>query len=260
MVDPWRTFLTLILGVLTGVLSAMFGVGGAVLSTPGIRLLGAPPLDAVGTTLPSILPSAVAGSVRFRREGLIRWRVVVVTGAVGALIAVGTSFLSHIVPGRGHLLMVATAGLMALTAVRLGVGLVGDRAMRRPPGPPLEDPLRTGAIGVAAGGLSGLLGVGGGIVMVPGFIVWLRLPVKEAVATSLACVGLLALPATVTHALLGDIDWRYAIPLSVAVIPGAWLGARLAIRATERGLRLTIAVVLGAIALVYGALEALELA
>ena len=50
---------------------------------------------------------------------------------------------------------------------------------------------------------------------------WVGLPLKEAVATSLACVGILAIPGTITHALLGDIDWAFAIPLCVGVIPGA---------------------------------------
>ena len=49
-------------------------------------------------------------------------------------------------------------------------------------------------IGAAAGALSGLLGVGGGILMVPAFQGWLRMGLKETIATSLACVGLLAIP------------------------------------------------------------------
>ena len=70
---------------------------------------------------------------------------------------------------------------------------------------------RLGAIGLAAGLLSGLLGVGGGILMVPAFVGWVRLPIKEAVGCSLACVGILAIPGTITHALLGHIDWTFAL-------------------------------------------------
>ena len=79
---------------------------------------------------------------------------------------------------------------------------------------------RLGAIGLTAGLLSGLLGIGGGILMVPAFVGWVRLPIKEAVGCSLACVGILAVPGTITHALLGHIDWAFALPLCVAVIPG----------------------------------------
>ena len=114
-------------------------------------------------------------------------------------------------------------------------------------------------IGIASGILSGLLGVGGGIVMVPGFHEVLKLPTKVAIGTSLACVGLLAIPGTITHALLHDIDWRFAAFLAVGVIPGARLGASLAIRSTDRRLRLAVALFLAVISVVYGIGELIAL-
>jgi uncharacterized protein len=288
--EPWQTILTLAAGVATGVLSGMFGVGGAVVSTPAIRALGATPLEAVGSTIPSVIPSAVSGSLRYRREGLIIGRVALWTLAAGLAATVGGALLTGAVPGNGHLLMLATAALLAFTAFRMA---------RVPSGPPahaqnpvdVEDPVgdlavpasdlvlaherdpdrssplhrrsevwRLGVIGLAAGGLSGLLGIGGGVLMVPAFATWVRLSVKEAVATSLVCVGALAVPGMVTHAALGNIDWAFAIPLSIAVIPGARIGAHLAIRSSDRGLRLAVAVVLGSIALAYGAGEIIALA
>ena len=59
---PWQIALVLVVGFFTGVLSGMFGVGGAVISTPAIRALGASPLEAIGSTLPSILPSSISGT------------------------------------------------------------------------------------------------------------------------------------------------------------------------------------------------------
>lgn len=85
----------------------------------------------------------------------------------------------------------------------------------------------------------------------PLFAEWIGLSVKEAIGTSLACVGLLAIPATITHAFLGDINWWYAVALSVGVIPGARIGATFAIHASERNLRIAVSVVLGVVAVVY---------
>jgi hypothetical protein len=108
--------------------------------------------------------------------------------------------------------------------------------------------------------LSGLLGVGGGILMVPAFVELIRMPVKTAVATSLACVGIFAVPGTLTHALaVGDIDWRFAAALAIGVVPGARLGAILAIRASDHRLRMAVAMFLGAIAVFYGAGELIGL-
>jgi hypothetical protein len=255
--SPLRDALTLLLGVVTGVLSALFGVGGAVVSTPGIRVLGATAIAAVGTTLPSIFPSAVAGTARYVRARLVDWRVVAATAPAGVAASVGGSLLSHAVPGDGHWLMVATAGLLGFTAWRMSHpapvrALLDDRATT-------VRPTALAAIGVAAGGLSGLLGVGGGVVMVPAFSEIVRLPLKTAIASSLLCVAAFAVPGTITHWALGDIDWRFAVPLAIGVVPGARLGAALAIRADDVHLRRVVAAFLGATAIVYGAGELLAL-
>jgi uncharacterized membrane protein YfcA len=260
---PLRDVLTLLLGVATGVLSGAFGVGGAVVSTPGIRLLGADALIAIGTTLPSILPSAASGTARYAREQLVVWRAVVLTAPVGIAASVGGSLLSRVVPGDGHLLQVATALLLGLTAWRMGRGArVQPTVPVSPPAEPVAaDPdaataehLGAGAyaaVGLVAGLLSGLLGIGGGVVMVPGFNQIARMPLKQSIATSLVCVGLFAVPGTITHAAIDNIDWRFALILAVGVVPGARLGASAAIRATDHRLRVAVAGFLGVIAVVY---------
>jgi len=277
--DLWRIVLTAVVGVGTGVLSAMFGVGGAVVSTPAIRALGATPLHAVGSTLPSILPSALTGTIRYSREHLVRARIAVWTAGAGIAASIGGALLADVVPGDGHPLMILTALLVGISAYRLGRPVrvqesvservvegetdAGPGAIVPTHGGPVgvrDEWWRLGVIGVAAGGLSGLLGIGGGILMVPAFTGWVRLPIKEALATSLACVGVLAIPGTATHALLGNIDWIFALPLCVGVVPGARLGAHLTIRASDRTIRVLVGSVLSAIAVAYGIGEVIALA
>lgn len=312
-----RDALALLLGFVTGVLSALFGIGGAIVSNPGLRILGAAPLVAVGTTLPSILPGAISGTLRYRREGLIDWRLIIPAAAAGLLAVVGGSLLSHAVPGQGHLLLLLIAVLLAVTAWRTAftgptpeaeVPLAGDNrehptpsapgagdnrdqptspsatlphrggSHRRvglsraatpgpgspapTPGPAGSDPVASGrparrrrwiaaGIGLSAGLLSGLLGIGGGVIMVPAFTELLSMPLKSAIAMSLVCVGIFGVPATITHAFLGDVDWRLAVLLAIGVIPGARVGAALTIRTAERRLRLAVGVFLALVALVY---------
>jgi uncharacterized membrane protein YfcA len=93
--------------------------------------------------------------------------------------------------------------------------------------------------------------------MVPGFVE-IGLSVKQAIATSLACVGIFAVPSTITHAFLGHIDWRLAILLAIGVIPGARIGAALAIRTSNQRLRVAVALLLGSLALIYGGSELRE--
>ena len=247
--------LTVALGVVSGVLSGMFGIGGAVITTPGIRLLGATTFQAIGSTLPSILPSSISGSLRYNREQFIRGRIVLIASAFGVPASVVGSKLSRSVPGNGHWLMIATALLVGFTAYRTAYpvvradGSTGALEVLR------DDWWHLAIIGVAAGALSGLLGIGGGILMVPAFSAWVGLPLKETIATSLACVGIFAIPGTITHAIQHDIDWTYAIALAVGVIPGARIGARFTIATDDKTLRFTVGSALAIIAIIYAAGE-----
>lgn len=288
---PLRDALTLALGFATGVLSGAFGVGGAVISTPGIRLLGADAITAIGTTLPSIIPGAATGTLRYRREGMVHWPAVAWTAPFGIAFAVAGAWLAPRVPGEGHLLQLLIAGLLGFSAVRLARGARPSPAPAEPAepagdglaetdaelvdgtarpdadaAPPVADddavhhrPAAFAGTGVVSGLLSGLLGIGGGVVMVPAFTVLAGLSLKRAIATSLACVGIFAVPGTITHALQGGIDWRFALLLAVGVVPGARVGSALTLRAADRTLRYAVGGFLGSIAVIYAAGELVAL-
>lgn len=269
-VSPLRDVLTAVLGVATGILSGLFGVGGGVISQPGMRLLGLEPLMVIGTALPVIIPGAASGAVRYVREGLIRWSAVAATVPSGLAAAVVGSLLAEKVPGEGHLLQLATAGLLGLSSYRMARApaplppeerLAETDAPEAPTSPPAGEATvaRYASIGAVAGLLSGLLGIGGGVIMVPAFVQFARMEVKTAIATSLVCVGAYAVPGTVTHALLDHIDGRVALALVLGAIPGARLGAALTIRATDRRLRVTVASFLGATAVLYAGGELIAL-
>lgn len=260
---PLRDVLVVVLGVATGVLSGLFGVGGGVISQPGMRLLGIAPLIAIGTALPAILPGAASGSVRYARERLPDWSGAAATIPGGLVAAFAGATVAESVPGDGHLLQVATASLLGFSAARMwrgpGGGAVAGEG-EAAGGGDAEPVRRAGAgtyatIGIAAGLLSGLLGIGGGVLMVPAFTHFAHLPLKRAIATSLVCVGAFAVPGTVAHALAGHVDWRLAAALVIGVIPGARIGAHLAIAATDRRLRLAVSGFLGLTAVVYGGAE-----
>jgi uncharacterized membrane protein YfcA len=71
--------------------------------------------------------------------------------------------------------------------------------------------------------VAGLLGIGGGVVVVPAFSELLSLPLKSAIASSLVCLGIFGVPATITHAVLGDVDWRLAVGVFLAVVALVYL-------------------------------------
>jgi uncharacterized protein len=232
------------IGLASGVLAGLFGVGGGIVMTPGIHvLLGAPPIVALATPLPVIFPTALAGALAYRRRGEIDLRAtawLVGPGLVGA--ALGARLTDAI---DTTLLLLVTALLLGWQAVAILRARGRRREVREATAPILV------GIGAIAGLVSGLLGIGGGIVIVPLLAGWLGMPLKRALGTSLLAIVALVVPGTVVHAALDHIDLAIFLALVVGAVPGARVGAALALGAKERTLRLIVGSGLLVISLAY---------
>lgn len=247
------SLVTIAVGVGAGVLSGAFGVGGGIVTTPAIRLLlGYPELIAVGTPLVVILPTALAGAVTHVRNRNADVRTGLAVGLFGVPASVAGALLSTVIGGRAVLII--TAGFVIIAAID----------MLRPARPVSETAIRdlpTGlgllaGIGLVTGVYSGLLGLGGGFVLVPLLRRFTSLTAKGAIGTSLVAVGLLAIPGSITHWMIGNVDIPLALALSLGVVPGAILGARLTLLASDRHVRVAFAVFLAVVGLILGISEA----
>jgi len=234
------------IGLAAGFLSGQFGIGGGIITTPAIRLiLGQPGLIAVGTPLPVIIPTALAGAWAYWRRGLVDVRVGLLTGLLGGVFAVVGALVSDVLGGT--VVLVTTAALILWTAVDMIGGIIRpekrvvDREvhLRRK----RSWPWMIG-LAAAAGLYSGLLGLGGGLIITPALTRFFGEDIKRAIGTSLAAVTVLAIPGTITHYYLGHVDVGIALALIVGVVPGALLGARLTIRAKDRNVRIGFAALL----------------
>ena len=228
----WSSLLALIAGFLSGILSALLGIGGAVVSTPAIRAIGASPELALGSTVPAIIPAAITGSIRYHRQGLVDWTVGLWCGGAGACSALLGAWTSTQVDA--HWLMVATACLMLYSAwsVVRSPAVLAPAGPDDPPARRVQLPWLIG-IGLVAGFLAGLLGIGGGLVMVPAFTLLLGMRIKEIVASSLVAVAMMSVSSLIGHIVAGHVDWAYALPLMVGVVPGAQVGSRFAVAASD---------------------------
>jgi uncharacterized protein len=104
-------------------------------------------------------------------------------------------------------------------------------------------------IGLVAGIMSGLLGVGGGIVMVPLLVLVARLRPQEAHATSLAAIVPIATVGAARFAIAGTIDYTVAALLGAGSLVGAPIGARLLARSGEASLKILFGALLVAVAI-----------
>ena len=104
-----------------------------------------------------------------------------------------------------------------------------------------------GAIGAAAGLFSGLLGVGGGFVMVPGQVIWGRTRQLQANATSLAAIIPISAVGVAVYYFVGsghhhEADFRFAAIMTIGAVVGAYAAARLVGRLPERTLKMAVAI------------------
>jgi uncharacterized membrane protein YfcA len=243
------------IGAVAGVLSGLFGVGGGIVMTPGIDwLLPVRPIVALATPLPVIFPTSITGAVTYGKAGQVdrraaRWMAT--TGFAGAIVgAIATQWVDP------ALLLLATAALLGWQSV--GIIRGSGRDAKSGAGDTKLIPIGIGVfatIGLAAGVVSGLLGIGGGLVMVPLLAGWCRMPLKRALGTSLLTIPALVIPGTIVHAWLGNIDWGTALFLTLGAVPGAKVGATLALGTGERRLRLVVGSGMLLMAALYAGLQ-----
>ncbi len=246
-----------VVGFATGFLSGQFGIGGGIITTPAIRLvLGGSELIAVGTSLPVVIPTALTGVIAYTRRGLVDLRVGLTIGGVGAIFSILGAWATSLV--GGDVVLMVTAALICWMAVDMALlALAPARTAdeRERHGVRARSWLWMGALGVITGLYSGFLGLGGGFVVVPALVRYFGFDAKRAVGTSLVAVLALAVPGTITHYLLGHIDSGMALSLSLGVIPGALLGARVTALSREKTVRIGFAVLLLVVGVALGVTE-----
>jgi uncharacterized membrane protein YfcA len=229
--------LSIVSGLLAGTLSGIFGIGGGVVLVPLLGLLlGLPQHDAQGVTLATlVLPLGAAALVEYQRAGAVRWRL------VGPLIAgfvcgVGLgSLAANAVPDRPLRLVFAlfVVAMAAQTARGARVGEAKGRASAPHAG------WHAVWIGSVGGIASGLLGIGGGVVMIPLLVSVTGLDQYEAQGTSLATMlPPVGLPGVLVYAhARGGLPWRVMGFVALGFFAGGALGALVASRL--RGPRLS---------------------
>ena len=125
-------------------------------------------------------------------------------------------------------------------------GMVGTREPRRG----LDAQLV--AIGVVGGLLSGLLGIGGGVIMVPLLVLWAGFGQRDAHALSLGAIIPISVAGIVTFGIAGRVQWLDAVALALGAVAGARIGAALLARIDERALKVVFGCFLLAAAVTMG--------
>lgn len=262
--------LVMLAGVGAGSLGAMLGLGGGIFLVPVLNLgLGMPIDNAMAISLVTVIATSnfVSLSTAGRKWANARLAMVLQVAAASGALA-GLEMLSFIGPGTREQIFGGTAFLVAGVMIAridfrnvlhgpiTDVGLLGGR---------IEDP-DTGTevayrikrlpfalvMAAAAGIISSLAGVGGGILVVPALNSWCGVPMRVAAATSAVILGVTALPAVVGYYDLGYLTRpELAAAAVLGVLAGSRAGFWITTRVKVRSLKILMALILAVVAVEY---------
>ncbi|XWX03846.1 sulfite exporter TauE/SafE family protein [Aggregatilineales bacterium SYSU G02658] len=235
-----------VLGLFIGLSLGLLGGGGAILTVPAlVYLVGQTPQAAVTASLVIVGTNSAMGAYFHRLQGTVNWRVALLFGGVGMIVAYFAAGLSRSIPPQA--LMVMFASLMLV----VGLYMLFSRSPQQRTEP------RGLPVILAAGGLVGLvagfLGVGGGFLIVPALVLLVGLPMQQAVGTSLVVIAMNSLAGFMGHIGGAELDLLVVGIFAAAGLVGTLIGARLAHRVEPSVLRRLFAlfvVVLGILLLI----------
>lgn len=238
----------IVVGFGVGFLAGLVGIGGGVLIVPflyffythsawsGVSIpVSLHATVAHATSLFIIIPTAMAGTATYARNGLVAWRTALPVAVFSMLLAAIAATLATRMPPE--LLKVSFGTFLVFTGIQL--------LTRR--GSTIKGPQRHGLLPAAVTGafvgiFSALLGVGGGLVAIPLLMYVVRLDIRHIAATSLAIVAFAATAGTLTYMLTGSgtaglpaghIGYVH-VAAALPMLPGAVLAARWGARLNQR--------------------------
>lgn len=255
--------------VAAGLFGSLLGLGGGIIVVPALTLvLGVDIRYAIGASIVSVIATSSGAGAAYVRQHLANIRIGMFLESATTLGALGGAFLAGVVGGRWLYLVFAV--VLAYTAAAMFRHDGKDGPLPARPDA-VADALdlhgsftdqKTGRVtdyrvchsglgllvSGAAGIVSGLLGVGGGVVKVPAMALAMRVPMKVATATSNFMIGATAAASAGVYFARGDINPFIAAPTAVGVLLGSVTGARLMRRVDASVLRIAFAVVLAFVA------------
>lgn len=242
----WVTLALLFAGALgIGFVSAVAGIGGGTLMVPFmVIVLGYDVKTAIATSLICIIVTSSSASAVYLRKGMVDLKAALLLEPSTAAGATLGAYITLSLPARtvelalAVLLLLVSGNMLRKVIISRREG-VSERAKT-------TTWRKASAVSVSflAGFLSGMFGIGGGVLKVPILTSIIGLPVKSAVATSSFMIGLTASSGGIVYLVKNYVDPLSFVALSLGIIPGATLGAKLMSRLKSWAVRVIFASIL----------------
>lgn len=236
--EPFQYVLGALSGGVVGFTLGLVGGGGSILAVPlMVYLVGvSSPHVAIGTSALAVAVNAATGLVSHAKAGNVKWRCGAMYAGAGIFGAFAGSSVGKAIDGQKLLflfaLVMVVVGIVMLRG-RKNVGLAGAACNR-------DNAPKVIGFGLGTGLFSGLFGIGGGFLIVPGLVASTSMPMIAAVGTSLVAVTAFGLTAAINYALSGLIDWPLAAVFILGGVFGGFAGSRVAKKLSGQGTLSTV--------------------
>lgn len=222
----------LALAVLIGVSLGLLGGGGSILTVPTlVYVMSVEPKAAIAMSLPVVGITALVGGARHWRAGQVDLRVAIGFGIVAMAGSLASARAAKFVPGVVQLTLLGVVMLVAAVMMMRRKTPAAGIAPRK------AHPVLLGLVGLGVGGLTGLVGIGGGFLFVPALVLFGGVPIKRAVGTSLLVIAMNTASAAIGYQGQTTIDWRLVASFTACAVAGSLVGARLVIKTSPDALR-----------------------
>ncbi len=239
-----------IASILIGISLGMLGSGGSILTVPVlVYLMNINPLLATTSSLFIVGTTSLMGSLRAYAKGLIDFRAITEFG----IPSICSIFITrhYVLPSLPDILFVIGGirvskemflmlvfSILMLAAAFTMIYSTNDTSNRNiTSGNRHKKILPLVILGLVIGFVTGLLGAGGGFLIIPAFVLFLKLPMKTAVGTSLLIIAINSLFGFLFSLKQFDYNWNLLIIFTVLAIAGIFIGSRLADKISGNSLK-----------------------
>ena len=232
--------LGLALAALIGLTLGLLGGGGSILTVPVlVYVLGFGAKPAIAMSLPVVGVTSLIGAALHWRLGNVRVRTALTVGALAMAGAFAGAKLSALLSGAVQLTLLAVVMLAAAASMLRGSKLQHEPTDDRAPRLTLLVPASLGV-----GLLTGLVGIGGGFLIVPALVLLGRVPMRQAVGTSLLVIAMNSASGFAGYFGTIDLDWKFLSAFTAVAVTGALAGTALVARVPQAALKRGFAVFL----------------